>query len=151
LEAPAEKLVEVVEENQTECFEEKTSIPLKRPLVETEVRRSPRIKTRNGGFKISSCSSRGCLACSACPPGLSINMTKAIGEDACKVATGTFSDTSLLTKNNIDKVVRGGKSIRKASDAKNEAAGSKKKKRKSSLTEVADVQDDDSNNKKKKN
>ncbi|PUZ62565.1 hypothetical protein GQ55_4G367900 [Panicum hallii var. hallii] len=144
-------LVEVVEENQTECFEEKTSIPLKRPLVETEVRRSPRIKTRNGGFKISSCSSRGCLACSACPPSLSINMTKAIGEDACKVAAGTFSDTSLLTKNNIGKVVGGGKSIRKASDAKNEAAGSKKKKKKSGLTEVEDVQDDDSNNKKKKN
>lgn len=51
LEAPAEKLVEVVEENQTERFEEKTSIPLKRPLVETEVRRSPRIKTRNCALK----------------------------------------------------------------------------------------------------
>ncbi|RLM55736.1 hypothetical protein C2845_PM10G01120 [Panicum miliaceum] len=149
LEAPAEKLVEVVEENQTECFEEKTSIPLKRPLVETEVRRSPRTKTRNGGFKIFSCSSMGYLACSACPPGLSINMIKAIGEDAYKVAAGTLSDTSLLTKNNIGKVVGGGKSIRKASDAKNEAAGSKKKK-KSGLPEVEDVQDDDSNNKKKK-
>jgi hypothetical protein len=37
-------------------------------LVETTSRRSPRLKSRFGGFKKDLCSSRSCLACAAHPP-----------------------------------------------------------------------------------
>jgi hypothetical protein len=41
-------------------------------LVESEVRRSPRLKEANKGFKPSTCSSKKCLACTANPPTLSL-------------------------------------------------------------------------------
>lgn len=39
----------------------------KTPIVESEVRRSPRLKQSNKGFKPSSCSDRRCLTCSPTP------------------------------------------------------------------------------------
>jgi hypothetical protein len=54
-------------------------------MVETEARRSPRIRNRNAGFKHNSCASRTCLACSALPPNLSKHLTKKVGEEFCKI------------------------------------------------------------------
>nr|TKV94037.1 hypothetical protein SEVIR_9G248400v2 [Setaria viridis] len=68
------------------------------PLVETEARRSPRIRTRNAGFKHSSCTSRNCLACAAVPSSLPTKTLVALGEDFCKVSKGTLSDENLRRK-----------------------------------------------------
>nr|TKW28031.1 hypothetical protein SEVIR_3G297000v2 [Setaria viridis] len=68
------------------------------PLVETEARRSPRIRTRNAGFKHSSCTSRNCLACAAVPPSLPTKTLVALGEDFYKVSKGTLSNEKLRRK-----------------------------------------------------
>lgn len=66
------------------------------PLVDTSIRRSPRIKIRNGGFKVDSCSSKNCLTCSATPPSLPMHLIKAIGEEACMIPPGKITDETLL-------------------------------------------------------
>jgi hypothetical protein len=99
------------------------------PLVETEVRRSPRIKTRNGGYKSSTCNSKACLACSATPSGLSMKLIKAIGEYVCKVAPGTISESSLLAKNVKVKIVGCTNVIKKTSVSKKSSVGGKEKKK----------------------
>lgn len=46
------------------------------PLVESEMRRSPRLKEINKGFKADSCASKKCFACNPNPPDLSLEMIK---------------------------------------------------------------------------
>lgn len=68
------------------------------PLVETEVRRSLRIRTLKGGFMKPICAQNGCLACSASPPALPVETIKAIGESACMIAPGTLTVEVLKKK-----------------------------------------------------
>ncbi|KXG35793.1 hypothetical protein SORBI_3002G229200 [Sorghum bicolor] len=70
----------------------------KQPLVETEVRRSPRLKARNKGFKPNTCFSKKCLACLATPPDLSIELIKDIGVNLCQVDEHLLTDISLSKK-----------------------------------------------------
>jgi hypothetical protein len=49
----------------------------KLPLVESEVRRSPRIVELNDGFKShSNCNDKKCLTCNAAPPSLNNKLVK---------------------------------------------------------------------------
>nr|TKW30254.1 hypothetical protein SEVIR_2G023200v2 [Setaria viridis] len=85
------------------CKKEKSSkkmsrkIKMSTPLVETRARRSPRIRSRNAGFKHTSCNSRNCLACAAVPPTTTKAMV-AIGEDFCKISKEKLSEATLRTK-----------------------------------------------------
>jgi hypothetical protein len=55
-------------------------------LVESEVRRSPRIIELNGGFKNhDNCASKNCLSCNSTPPGLSGKVVKNLVVSFCKV------------------------------------------------------------------
>ena len=53
--------------------------------MEDEVRRSPRLKAINNGFKKSSCSSSGCLPCNAKPPQLPKKVVRNLASSFCKV------------------------------------------------------------------
>lgn len=58
----------------------------KGPLIETEVRRSGRIRFENNGFKRNSCSGNICLPCNAIPPITHNKVVKNLTKSFCKVA-----------------------------------------------------------------
>jgi hypothetical protein len=68
------------------------------PPVEPEARRSPRIRSRNEGFKHNSCASRSCLACTALPPPISPKVMTTVGKDFCKMNPDEVSEESLSKK-----------------------------------------------------
>ena len=64
----------------------------KTPLVETEVRRSDRIKKDNAGFRRNSCSNNNCLPCNAAPPIIQKSVVKNLTASFCKVAERELED-----------------------------------------------------------
>src|SRR3954468_21226417 len=70
----------------------------KDPLVDTEVRRSPRIVELNGGFKSHiNCLIADCLVCHATPPCLNSKVVKNLAAPFCKVKDGDL-EKRLLKK-----------------------------------------------------
>ncbi|OEL14761.1 Carotenoid cleavage dioxygenase 8-like protein A, chloroplastic [Dichanthelium oligosanthes] len=109
------------------------------PLVESEVRRSLRIRERNDGFKKDSCADKGCLACSAKPPGLSMDTIKSIRETTSMISPGLFSEETLQASSKIKKTIGEKKVLKKV--VSTNVGKSKKKK---------DDQDEEESSKKKK-
>jgi hypothetical protein len=101
------------------------------PVVETEARRSPRIRNRNGGFKHNSCPSKNCLACLAVPPSLSGSMMKSVGESYCKVKAGKLQVQELSVKKKGKQAIGGLKTKKGAEKGKSleEADGQEPAKR----------------------
>ena len=64
----------------------------KTPLVETEVRRSDRIKKDNAGYKRNSCSNNNCLPCNVVPPIIQKSVVKNLTASFCKVAERELED-----------------------------------------------------------
>ena len=64
----------------------------KTPLVETEVRRSDRIKKDNDGYKRNSCSNNSCLPCHDVPPVIQNSVVRNLTASFCKVAEGELED-----------------------------------------------------------
>ena len=64
----------------------------KTPLVETEVRRSDRIKKDNACYKRNSCSNNNCLPCNAVPPIIQKSVVKNLTASFCKVAERELED-----------------------------------------------------------
>jgi altronate dehydratase len=101
--------LEDLEEEAMERVE--TNIPKKRhakrvaPVVESEVRRSPRLKEVCNNFKSNACLNRKCLSCNPDPPILSFKVIKKIGVDFCKVDKELLSEEALLTKRKKQKPV----------------------------------------------
>jgi hypothetical protein len=77
------------------------------PTVETEARRSPRIRSKNGGFRHISCPSKNCLACAATPPSLAPNVLSRLGKDLCKISEENLSLDSLSSKGKGKSVIGG--------------------------------------------
>ena len=57
----------------------------KEPLVETQVRRSDRIKKDNNGYRRKSCDASSCLPCNAIPPIVHNKVVKNLTKTFCKV------------------------------------------------------------------
>jgi hypothetical protein len=75
----------------------------KGPLVESEVRRSPRIIELNAGYKQhSSCSDRNCLSCSASPPVTKNKIVKNLASCFCKIKEENL-DAKLKKSKKMDK------------------------------------------------
>ena len=55
------------------------------PLVENEVRRSPRIQLLNNGFK-NPCPNNDCLPCNENPPIINTKLVRNLASSFCKVA-----------------------------------------------------------------
>ncbi|TVU00955.1 hypothetical protein EJB05_53612, partial [Eragrostis curvula] len=70
----------------------------KGPMVETEVRRSDRIRAQNQGFKRGSCTHRNCLACSNEPPVLHPDLIKNLGTTFAKMKPDMTADEALHKK-----------------------------------------------------
>lgn len=70
----------------------------KKPLVESEVRRSPRLKSNNKGFKPGTCLDKKCLACAPNPPDLSLDLIKDLGVKLCQIDENLLSERSLNQK-----------------------------------------------------
>lgn len=66
--------------------------------VETEVRRSPRLKESNKGFKPGSCADKRCLACLPNPPDLSRHLIKKLGSELCKIDEYLLTEEALNQK-----------------------------------------------------
>ena len=54
-------------------------------LVETKVRRSPKLKLNNKGFKANSCNSKNCLGCNPNPQDLTSTMIKKLGTSCYQI------------------------------------------------------------------
>lgn len=68
------------------------------PLVDTEVRRSTRLKHKSNGYKSAHCADKNCFGCSAVPPTLSSREIKNLGEVFCKIPAAKLSEEALSVK-----------------------------------------------------
>lgn len=66
--------------------------------METQVRRSPRLKNTNKGFRANTCSDRKCLACAPKPPVLSKEVIKKLAFDFYKLDQTEINDETLQAK-----------------------------------------------------
>ena len=98
-------------------------------MVDSEVRRSPRIKQICQGFKQSACFNKRCLSCAPDPPTLSIKIIKKIGTDFCKVDQNLLSDEALQVKRQKSGTV----GRKKGGDNKNNNPGGQKTEESSNL------------------
>ncbi|TVU03589.1 hypothetical protein EJB05_50906, partial [Eragrostis curvula] len=67
-------------------------------LVETEVRRSNRIKKTSNGFKQSTCRDKHCYACNIDAPSLSPSIIKNLGTEFCNLSPEKVTDAALKKK-----------------------------------------------------
>ncbi|TVT99539.1 hypothetical protein EJB05_55088, partial [Eragrostis curvula] len=73
-------------------------ISCKVAIVETDVRRSDRLKKRNEGFKANSCSRWDCVACTNEPPVLTPSLIKDLGTSFAQVAPEGLNEQTLQKK-----------------------------------------------------
>lgn len=71
---------------------------MKVPIVDSDLRRSDRIKKVNNGFKGKTCMEKYCICYSTEPPTLSSKVIRNLGETLCKISPGVISDEALLHK-----------------------------------------------------
>ena len=92
----------------------------KSALVDTEVRRSDRIRNNNEGFKSKPCPDFNCLPCNASPPELQNKVVKNLSASFCKVGDNEL-DSKLskrakkISKEEVAKVPKA--KVKKASSA----------------------------------
>ena len=67
----------------------------KAPMVETEVRRSFRLRELNNGFRRKSCSNKNCFPCSSNPPAIATKIVKNLAASFYKAAARDYSDEML--------------------------------------------------------
>ncbi|TVT98251.1 hypothetical protein EJB05_56471, partial [Eragrostis curvula] len=74
------------------------------PVVETDVRRSDRLKGQNKGYRRNICPHKDCHACSGAPPTLTESVIKNLGTAFCNMKPEALS-TAALQKKKTKKVV----------------------------------------------
>jgi hypothetical protein len=75
-------------------------------MVDTELRRSLRLKSQNTGFKPAGCGRKNCLGCDMDPPSLSTKVIRNLGEHFCKVAPELMSDEALKATKAKKRVIK---------------------------------------------
>lgn len=95
-------LTAVEGEGQNPAVGSSKDVPIKKRLhkrdaaiVESEVRRSPRLQKNAKGFKIQSYTNKSCLACGTVPPTLKKETIKKLALDFCKMEESNL-DMNLL-------------------------------------------------------
>lgn len=98
----AEKQTEVNQSQQSKDrgTTDKRKVPTKMatPLVDTQVRRSERVKKGNKGFKTPGCPKINCTACSPTPPSLSSKTIRNLGTQFCGMEYEELADEQLMRK-----------------------------------------------------
>ena len=74
-------------------------------MVESEVRRSNRVRGRTNGFKPSGCKITNCLGCKVQPPTLFIATLQAIGTEMCQINPEEV-DEAVLNKRKKPKPIK---------------------------------------------
>lgn len=87
------------------------------PLVETQVRRSGRLKIKNN-FKGDSCADRRCFTSSTTPPIVSTKVIRRLHEQFCKVKVDKVLEENLTKKRKLESAVGAEKEAGKSKDAK---------------------------------
>ena len=87
-------------------------------LVETEVRRSCRLKQLNKGYKNSVCKDKDCLACHSVPPLIPPKVVKSLNTSFCKVSNKDTTKELLNKKHK--KTKSGGTSMEGARNARDQ-------------------------------
>lgn len=90
------------------------------PVVESAVRRSPRVKASCKGFKSNTCKAKNCLGCSVKPPTLSTSALRKIGSSICQIDQELLDDQTLLKKKKMDPVGKKQKKPQAAEEGKAE-------------------------------
>lgn len=67
-------------------------------LVESEVRRSPRVKKDKKGFKNTSCMDKSCLGCNSTPPPISKKAIRQLSASLCDIEATKVTDAELCKK-----------------------------------------------------
>lgn len=70
----------------------------KLPVVDSDCRRSDRLKDISKGFKRSSCPNKDCFACAGAPPTLSPKIIKDLGSKFCNMGPETLSEAALSSR-----------------------------------------------------
>lgn len=91
-------------------------------LVETEVRRSPRIKTCNKGFKKSGCSDKFYVGCSSKPPSLTAKAIRELSSTMCDIDAALVTDAALGKKTKTGVPGSSKKASKKTSNKKKKVA-----------------------------
>lgn len=76
----------------------KKSGKLGKLVVDSQVRRSPRIKDQKMGFMQKQCKDKNCLGCNSSPPILSQNSIRKLGTSLCGLDPSDLSDSVLSKK-----------------------------------------------------
>jgi len=120
-------------------------------LVESELRRSPRIQNNKKGFHSSVCKVKQCLGCESAPPSLSPKVIRNICTSLCDVDIALVGDEALKKKRKTEAPI-GAKHVKKPSadvelskaDTEKKSGGSKSKtnKKKSASKDAAPEEKD---------
>ncbi|KAJ1289248.1 hypothetical protein BS78_02G149600 [Paspalum vaginatum] len=88
------------EEGSPPCNKQKrkNSFKTSTPIVETEVRRSSRLREQAKGSKRNNCTDKHCLARSVAPPSISLSVIRNLGASFCKVSETELTDERLQKK-----------------------------------------------------
>jgi len=101
---------------------------MKSPVVESEVRRSIRVRGQTNGFKPSGCKITNCLGCKVQPPNLSIATLQAIGAEMCQINPEEVNEAALNKRKKPKPIMKKGKN--KENDDKAEDGEGPSKERK---------------------
>lgn len=98
------------------------------PVVDSEVRRSSRVKGRTNGFKPSGCKITNCLGCKLDPPTIPIETLQAIGTEMCQMNAEEVEEATLIKKKKPKPIAKKEKTKVSNEDAEAEEGASKEKK-----------------------
>lgn len=96
------------------------------PIVESEVRRSSRVRERCNGFKTSQCKVANYLGCSMKPPNMTADLLKKIGSSICQILLNQLEEEEALSMKKKIGSVGNKKSIGKPSQDDEEDKKNKK-------------------------
>lgn len=89
------------------------------PLVESQVRRSTRVKEITKGYKNDGCKDRNCIVCAAQPSSISSKIIRNLGVNFCKVPVQYLEDAALSKKPGKKQPVGAGRALGKSKKDKN--------------------------------
>jgi hypothetical protein len=100
-------------------------------LVDSDLRRSKRLKDSRAGFKHGSCPKRNCLMCQHMfdgPPTLSSKVIQSLGSKFCKMSEDDLTDKSLKKNKSSSGLVSSSKSEDKKRNGKKDGSNDEPKK-----------------------
>jgi hypothetical protein len=99
------------------------------PVVDSEVRRSNRVKGRTNGFKPSGCKVTNCLGCNLDPPTISLEALQAIRTKMCQINAEELDEANLTKKKKPKPIAKKKEKNKNADEAAGDEEGTSKEKK----------------------